>query len=189
MTSVATAIDLTVDGATHNTNEEQGRPFFQNDSTIRLAHFTVFQTPRPLRRPIMKNLKRFGRFGVRVINPSKSIQDSFSTAVKDLMGGSTMPLFEDEPSTGLAVSIYFRIRRPNNHYVGGRRLVGNIRTDMARIRPTGGDLDNLLKFILDALNGILYTDDKQVIAIKTMKLWADDPTSLGSTTVKIEINE
>lgn len=35
------------------------------------------------------------------------------------------------------------------------------------------DIDNLVKGVLDALNGIAYRDDKQVIELHARKLWGD----------------
>jgi len=43
------------------------------------------------------------------------------------------------------------------------------------------DIDNLIKLILDGLNGIAYADDKQVIEILAVKYYADVP----GTTVQI----
>jgi len=37
------------------------------------------------------------------------------------------------------------------------------------------DIDNLIKLILDGLNGIAYVDDKQVIEISAVKYYADVP--------------
>ncbi len=45
-----------------------------------------------------------------------------------------------------------------------------------RIRPTKKpDIDNVIKIILDGLNGLAYEDDKQVVAIKALKCYAKEP--------------
>lgn len=44
------------------------------------------------------------------------------------------------------------------------------------------DIDNLEKFVLDFLNGIVFQDDKQVISLKSEKLYSDTP----KTEIKIE---
>ena len=36
------------------------------------------------------------------------------------------------------------------------------------------DMDNLIKTVLDALNGIAYDDDKQIVRISAEKHWAED---------------
>lgn len=44
------------------------------------------------------------------------------------------------------------------------------------IRPTKKpDLDNIAKAILDALNGLAYHDDSQVVEMKVEKYWSENP--------------
>lgn len=44
------------------------------------------------------------------------------------------------------------------------------------INPTiKPDTDNVAKIILDALNGIAYEDDKQIIDLRVIKRYADEP--------------
>ena len=52
--------------------------------------------------------------------------------------------------------------------------------------PTGGDLDNLVKYALDAMNNVVYADDRQIIKVLTEKMWAEEQDSDGSTTVAIK---
>ena len=37
------------------------------------------------------------------------------------------------------------------------------------------DLDNIAKIILDGLNGVAYTDDKQVTSLEIEKVYSDTP--------------
>jgi crossover junction endodeoxyribonuclease RusA len=51
---------------------------------------------------------------------------------------------------------------------GPREFAGAVKVTIAVIenqRQNAGDLDNYVKCILDALNGVAWVDDKQVIAI------------------------
>ena len=51
------------------------------------------------------------------------------------------------------------------------------------IRPTSRpDVDNLVKIILDGLNGVAYLDDKQVVEVYASKWYSEDPR----TDVRIE---
>ncbi|MDF2537449.1 MAG: Holliday junction resolvase [Herbinix sp.] len=45
-----------------------------------------------------------------------------------------------------------------------------------KIRPTKKpDIDNIAKVILDALNGIAYKDDTQVVTLEVRKFYKDTP--------------
>lgn len=47
-----------------------------------------------------------------------------------------------------------------------------------RIRPTNrrtGDVDNLAKSVLDALNGVAYTDDSQIVSLTAEKWYVTQP--------------
>ena len=37
------------------------------------------------------------------------------------------------------------------------------------------DLDNLVKFLCDSMNGIIFKDDSQVYCIDATKLWSENP--------------
>jgi len=41
--------------------------------------------------------------------------------------------------------------------------------------PTGADVDNLAKALLDALNGIAFNDDSQVVILNIQKRYSDKP--------------
>lgn len=52
------------------------------------------------------------------------------------------------------------------------------------IRPTKKpDSDNVAKVILDSLNGLAYDDDKQIIDLRIMKFYGEDPR------VEVTLNE
>ncbi len=47
------------------------------------------------------------------------------------------------------------------------------------------DSDNIAKIVCDALNGIAYKDDKQIISLTVDKVWADD----GIERVEIDVEQ
>lgn len=47
------------------------------------------------------------------------------------------------------------------------------------------DIDNIAKIIMDALNGVAYKDDSQVVDLCIYKTWADDNDEM----VRVEIYE
>lgn len=84
---------------------------------------------------------------------------------------------QDYPLTTsyVSVDVTFMISRPDNHFVGNNRDRG-IRPDFEHTSPTAqGDIDNFMKFFLDAIKGIFYNDDRNVIASRATKLFTTDP--------------
>ena len=79
-------------------------------------------------------------------------------------GVATFPYFP--PSTPIKVDITFFFKRPASHYVGNSPGRG-LQADAANF-PSRPDIDNLGKFVLDAMTTIFYLDDDQVVEL-TMK--------------------
>lgn len=73
--------------------------------------------------------------------------------------------------TAVVVELEFQLRRPNSHFVGGNRVLQQLKTWAQRLlcSPTGADIDNLAKFYLDAMNGIVCHDDRQVVELRCFK--------------------
>ena len=68
----------------------------------------------------------------------------------------------------------FKFKRPGNHY--GRRGGYRILKPMAPMFCTTavGDVDKLLRAIGDALTGVLYADDAQIVDIRGKREYAED---------------
>jgi len=56
-----------------------------------------------------------------------------------------------------------------------RRFPKRLRSAHPATRP---DLDKLARAVLDALSGVLYRDDGQVVELVLSKLWATDPRTV-----------
>ncbi len=65
------------------------------------------------------------------------------------------------------VSITFNFVRPPSHF-----LRGDLRATAPRYPARVGDIDNLIKSTLDALNGVLWYDDEQVVDIRAARVYA-----------------
>ena len=73
----------------------------------------------------------------------------------------------------MSVELTFRMKRPNSHY---RDLRGTLKVGYASARPdVMPDLDKLIRAILDALTGIVWRDDGQVVDIIARKVYASNP--------------
>ena len=46
-----------------------------------------------------------------------------------------------------------------------------LKDDAPFYKSSKADLDNLVKFVCDALNGIFYKDDSQIVSIYASKVW------------------
>ena len=69
----------------------------------------------------------------------------------------------------IALRLLFKIKRPKSHY----NSKGELKPTASFLPDKRPDLDNYIKFVLDALNGILYKDDAQIVIIFAKKKYAD----------------
>ena len=144
-------------------------------------------------RPVPLNRHRTGRGFI--YNPSARPQSSLAAAVAEGMRAACgwENVYEEtdggcglRPVTLLGgdlleLDIVFRMRRPSSHYVSNKVGEGRLKEgwDHDDERVTGGrvDIDNLVKFFMDSLNGVAYDDDRQVVAVKAAKVY--DVRGLG----------
>jgi Holliday junction resolvase RusA-like endonuclease len=150
-----------------------------NVTCLQDAHLIRFQirgNPRPLRRH--RTAKGF------MYNPSSKFQESFRNVVEEMFSDKENPLFVEEHQ--LAMKIIFHMKRPRNHFVSSKPGHGRLKPGAPpRLSPTRTDVDNLAKFVLDSLNGVLYVDDKQVASLSVLKIYDNDGHCEGYTEVSI----
>ena len=113
-------------------------------------------------------------------DPSKKAKTQFRSKVESMLGlsGSNQPLFPSHVL--LSITLVFRMRRPNNHFVGRQR--DSTKLSSGAPPPfvvTKCDVDNLLKFVMDAMNMLIYADDKQVAAVHMFRLYDCDGSCKG----------
>ena len=73
----------------------------------------------------------------------------------------------------VSVEMTFFIKRPNSHFINGNRT-NDVRASYQNTMPTtSGDIDNYVKFFLDAIDGIFYQNDREVVSIKAMKIYSN----------------
>jgi Holliday junction resolvase RusA-like endonuclease len=126
-----------------------------------MTMFTVYGEP------VGKGRPRFVRRGnfTQTYTPAKtkSYEDEIRYMARAAMGASE-PL-----ETPVTVAIYIRVEIPKSFSKQKRKdALENI------IKPTKKpDADNVLKCFLDAMNGIVYVDDKQVVNIHLTKVYSD----------------
>ena len=131
--------------------------------------FTVLGEPQPLVR------HRSTRFG-HVYNPSGADQKLFLQ--------KSLSFLPHQPLTDpLRLEVSFFFARPKAHYRSGKHA-HILREDSPIWCTNRKDLDNLVKFVMDALNGHAYVDDRQVVVIQAAKLFIGRD-ELARTEVKL----
>ena len=127
--------------------------------------------------PVAKGRPKFSRFGkfTKVYTPEKTV--NYETLVK-LSFQEKYPNFEIlQNALRMDITAFFDIPKSASKKKYLQMIEG-------KIRPTKKpDRDNIEKIIGDALNGIAYKDDSQIVEGETKKLYSDNPR------VEIKINE
>ena len=146
--------------------------------------------PKAMPRASFMAWPKNGKLFRRVVNKAKSNVVQFGEDVKAILaqkygyGVNSYPLY---PTGGVVLSLAFYRRMPTSafkgrdrsrEYVGGRYGPESNWPDM--MKP---DVDNLAKFVMDALQGIVYSDDDQVVILGTIKMMDTRPPGEGSTEV------
>ncbi|CAJ1913374.1 unnamed protein product [Cylindrotheca closterium] len=154
-----------------NSNSTQG---------ISLLRFKIRGNPRPLRR----HRTSFGR----MYNPSEGLQNSFRDNVRKLIFSDDAlkePLFDGDES--LVMTIIFRLKRPKKDFVGGKPASDRMRPNApSQTAQTRTDVDNLVKFVFDSMNTILYEDDRQIMSVHVIKVLDNEGMCQGSTEVLLQ---
>lgn len=126
--------------------------------------------------PQGKARPRFSQKSGTVYTPAKTakyeklIRKAFLAA-----GGEAIP---SDCYVGITVDAYFQIPKS---YTKGKRLACQHNINRPDKKP---DIDNILKIVLDGLNGVAYADDKQVIEVRCRKFY-----SVSSGYLKISVSE
>lgn len=139
--------------------------------------FTVPGSPQGKMRP--RVVKR-GNF-VQTYTPDKTV--SYENLVKLMYGQEAKGrVFDREKSLRVLIVALYDIPQSTSKKRAELMRIGEI-------RPTKKpDLDNVAKIICDALNGVAYHDDAQVVDLKVVKYYSDTPC-VTVTIEEVEENE
>lgn len=118
--------------------------------------------------PVGKQRPRVTRRG-HSYTPIKTV--NYETLVKEMFAYS-YPRFEPlNDAIRVELDIYLQITRTD---LKSKKKSGLMLEN--KIRPTKKpDIDNIIKAILDALNGIAYADDNQIVEVVAKKFYAVNP--------------
>ena len=149
-------------------------------------------------------------------NPSRAAQESFRECLLNLMPRKYHPTIIDDATIDdcdndegdgkgksvalpppivlfpqhdfLKMSITFRMKRPKSHFVGNRPEPGRIKPSApGKLYSNRSDVDNLAKFVMDSLNGVVYVDDRQVVSLNAIKVLDSEGSCRGATDVEISV--
>ena len=152
--------------------------------TDNVVSLTIHGEPKPEARPRVVHQRRSPRGNkgkvksknapppIRVYNPSTTDKQSFQYAAVQAVSGvfrGQLPLFGGNHPIDIPIPFYFK--RPLWHFLGGVCAPLNLKEEHRNDFPfhIGGDADNHLKFVLDALEGVVYKNDRQVVNITIQK--------------------
>ena len=93
---------------------------------------------------------------------------------------------KEVPTCPVKMSMTFAFTRPKSHFGTGRNE-GKLKGSAPQYHTKRPDLDNLVKFVKDSLNGIFWKDDSQVVAFGQVIKYYGVKQAL--TTVEIEYIE
>lgn len=130
--------------------------------------FTVPGEPTGKQRP------RMTRAG-HTYTPEKTV--AYENLVKTEYERQSAGLFYAEGPLLMRITCYYAVAKSDSRKKRREKLEGSI-------RPTKKpDIDNCIKSIADALNGVAYTDDTQIVQVYAEKFYSERPR------VEVEIRE
>jgi Holliday junction resolvase RusA-like endonuclease len=148
-------------------------------TTSQQVQFRVDGDPKAQQRPRMCHRKQGKPY---LCNPDMRLKVAFRKKVVSNLHSNgrdetKFPIFERGTPVHLRVEYYFR--RPMAHFKPNSNSSDRLSSDRLLMRgklndwPKRTDLDNLDKFLLDALEGILFQNDCQVVPLHSSKAYHD----------------
>jgi Holliday junction resolvase RusA-like endonuclease len=127
-----------------------------------MLRFQVNYKPTPLKRPrlVKSNI---------VYDPSKKDKKDWLNLCRKY--APPVPL-----AGPLRMNIEFYFARPKCHYRTGK-YSKELKATAPHIHTNMPDIDNLSKFILDAMNAVFYEDDRQVVELNSHKEYLNDQSN------------
>lgn len=136
-------------------------------------HKIIAITPEPQRRPRAAIDRVNDRAMVHDDPKNKSYRQILQIYLTQAMGGRSRSILP------LEVTIHFHVPIPRS-WAKKEKAKAARGLLLPSSRP---DLDNYVKAVFDAMNGIVFKDDAQVVSLRTLKLYSERPL------IEIEVKE
>jgi Holliday junction resolvase RusA-like endonuclease len=119
--------------------------------------------------PIAQKRHKYNARGNRVIvyDPSAEEKKEFAKLVTENWKGKAL-------KGAVGLSVVFYMPRPKSHFRTGKHS-NKLKPTAPVWVTTKPDIDNCIKFVLDACNGILWEDDKTVCEVQSRMLYSHFP--------------
>ncbi len=78
-----------------------------------------------------------------------------------------------KPYKNVHLILTFSFQRPKSHYRSGK-----LKATSPKNHTTKPDIDNLVKFVMDALNRNFWSDDSQIFSIEAKKVYGENYTEI-----------
>jgi len=101
-------------------------------------------------------------------DPSKKEKDEFVKTIEGLSQG----LPQTKMTKPIRCTLNFYCKRPKTHYKTGKNA-HVLKDTSPKYNINNKDLDNMVKFVLDALNDKLYVDDSLIFEINCSKMYSE----------------
>jgi len=124
---------------------------------------TILGEPNAQKRMVPRKRGKF----VQMYDPSEQAKVNFLLAIQK--NAPETPL--DEP---LRLDSYFFFQRPKNHFGTGKNA-GRLKPSAPRWHTKTPDVDNTIKFLMDAMNKIYWRDDSIICYGRGIKQYAAKP--------------
>lgn len=143
-------------------------------STIKTMQIYVQVNGKP--KPLKRHRASATSGGMHMYDPSKADKNEF--LMKACLNAPPPDLSTVDAKWPIRTTLEFIFQRPKTHFKGGKHNNHLLKPHAPIHHTSTPDVDNLVKFVLDALNGTYYTDDAQITCISASKRW----TTTSSTT-------
>jgi Holliday junction resolvase RusA-like endonuclease len=110
-------------------------------------------------------------------DPSKKDKDDFIKVIENFP--------EEKMTKPLKCVLNFYCKRPKNHYKTGKNA-HMLKETAPKYNINNKDLDNMVKFVLDALNDKLYTDDSLIFEISCSKMYSEGEGYIYAKFMEVE---
>ena len=124
--------------------------------------------------PVGQPRPRARRAGKRIIMYDPKTAHKWRETVAMVAGAAIKRQLEGP----LDVSLVFFFPRPKSHYGTGKNS-DVLKASAPTYHTQKPDIDNVCKSTLDAMNDVVYGDDKQVVKLLAEKRWAHQPGQAG----------